>query len=364
MTHYLLSVEGLPKFYSIIYHHLMEMSIIAFADLGLADLLVRAVPSTGLTAEEIASKNNWNADLIHRILRSCSDIGIVEQVGDDHHFILTESGKFLVTDHPSQMRNFLRFALGPWSRSVGSTVPQIVRNGPERNVQDIYGLTDGVDLYEWLARPENKTELDIFNGAMTSLSLHALDKIVSSVDFSKFRSIVDCGGCSGTFLAQILKSNPNIEHGIVFDMPHSIAQATNHEFEIRQIDSMRYKFVPGDLLDSTTIPPKADAYIIKDVLESFDDEKTIATFSSIRKACEDKPNVAVFIVEAVILPEDGTRSNWCANSLDVYLGAGFNGRIRSADEYKALLNAAGLKFVKLYPLRAPASVIQACINPT
>ncbi|CAF2045291.1 unnamed protein product [Rotaria magnacalcarata] len=363
MANHLLSIDGLPKFYSIIYHHFVEMSIIAFADLGLADLLVEETSPSGHTAEEIADKNNWNSDLIHRILRSCSDVGIVEQIGDDRHFVLTKSGKFLTSDHPSKTRDFLRFSLGSWARSVGSAVPQIVRNGPERNSNDIYHLTDGVNLYDWLARPEHKEELNVFSGAMTALSLQGLDVVVAGVDFSHFRFIVDCGGCGGTFLAHILENNPNVEQGIVFDMPHTIKQATNHEFEIRKIESSRYKFVAGDLLDPTTIPPKADAYIIKDVLESFDDEKTISAFLSVRQACEGKANVAVFIVEAIILPDDGTRNNWCANGLDIFLAASFNGKVRTVDEYKRLLNAAGLEFVKVHPINAPASIIEACVNP-
>ncbi|CAF4268705.1 unnamed protein product, partial [Adineta steineri] len=45
-----LTIDGLPKFLSMGYHRLLDRATYTFAELGLADRLVNALPNQGLTA--------------------------------------------------------------------------------------------------------------------------------------------------------------------------------------------------------------------------------------------------------------------------------------------------------------------------
>ena len=357
-----LTLVGVPKYFSVVYHRLIEHSIFAFAELNLADRLVDAVPDRGLTAREIIDRErlNWNETLLHRVLRSCTDAGVVERVSDEKRFVLTESGQMLTSNHPSHARDLIRWMLGPLHTTGACQMPNLVRN--EITGSGIAQVTGGIDVYTFLSRPEQKDLLDTFNNAMTAFSTYTGTKLVTGVDFGRFETVVDIGSSSGAYVAQILEHYPSIKQGTVFDLPHVIKQVQNgEEFKSRMIAESKYKFVAGDMFDSSTIP-RADAYVIKHVLHNFDDAKVVDILSSIRQANQDRikqSSVSVFIVEHIILP-DGAMSNWQSHALDIaMLYACENASERTQQEFERLFEKAGLKFKKLYPIQAPNSIIEA-----
>ena len=122
---------------------------------------------------------------------------------------------------------------------------------------------------------------------MTAVSQYVGDRLATAVDFGRFDTLVDFGANSGTFLAQVLKHNLSVKHGIVFDMARVIEQVNNGEiFQSRHIPKDRYSFVAGDVFNPSTIP-QADAYLIKQLLHDFSDEKVVAILSAIRQANEN-----------------------------------------------------------------------------
>src|SRR5437868_1432720 len=120
-------IEGMGKFWWITFHRYMGIAVYTFADLGIADRLVNA-SDEGLTAEDIAAKDNWNVDLVYRLLRSCADAGIVKKVGvDNERFCLTSSGKLLVTGDPSEALNYVRILNGPLFEEPATALPNLIR---------------------------------------------------------------------------------------------------------------------------------------------------------------------------------------------------------------------------------------------
>ena len=171
------------------------------------------------------------------------------------------------------------------------------------------------------------------------------------------------GGNQETFLTQILQNYSTIQHGIVFGLVGIINQCKDgEEFTSRGISKNRWSFVSGDMFDSSTIP-LADAYVLKNVVHNFNDEKTIEILSSSCQANRNRKNssITVFIIELVVLPE-GALSNWQTHGLDVIMAAIFgDARERTDDEFKDLLEKSGFEFKKLYPLQAPFSVIEGIL---
>ncbi|CAF3747344.1 unnamed protein product [Rotaria sp. Silwood1] len=359
-----LTLDGLSKYFSFGYHRLIEHAVYTFGELNVADRLVNAKSDQGMTVQEIIGDNslNWNSDMLYRILRSCADAGIVEKVNDDKHFVLTQSGRMLTSGHPSHARDFLLYALGPLVTSAANQLPDIVRN--QGTGSGIARVTNGLNLYQFLSQPNQKHLSDIFSGAMAAVSISSGKSLVENVDFDRFTTLIDIGGGSGAYLAQILEHYPSIEHGIVLDLPHVINQTTNsEEFKSRMIPDDKYKFVIGNMFDSSTIP-SADAYILKNILHNYDDEKVVAILSSIREASLsriERHPVNVFIAEFIILP-DGALSNWQSHALDIVMGFLCEGaRERTQEEFEKLLEKAGFKLKKVYPIQAPESIIEAVL---
>ncbi|CAF0922055.1 unnamed protein product [Adineta steineri] len=358
-----LIIDGLPKFLSMGYHRLLDRATYTFAELGLADRLVNALPNQGLTAHDLINNDEieWNADILHRALCACTDVGLVERVKntiDDKHFILTSSGRMLTSDHPSHARDYVRYYLGPMSSNIGYQLIKLVRG--QCKGTGFAEASGGLDLYTYLKQPENQDYLRLYNGVMTCLSTYTGDKLVTGVDFGRFETLVDLGGSRGTFLAEILQHYPNIRRGFIFDLPQCIAEVKSaDEFESRQITSSRYTFVAGDMTDSSTIP-QADAYILKYILHLFNDEICMNVLSSIRKANEQRTDtlLTIFIVEHIIF-SDGTIGNWQAHGFDIGMTAYGGARERTEQEYQVLLEKAGFQIKKLYPIQAPDSIIEA-----
>ena len=357
-----LTIDGLPKFLSFAFHRTIEWAVVAFVNLNLADRLVHAVPDRGMTVEEIMGDDQakWNKDLLYRLLRPCIDAGIVKKVNDDKHFILTESGMMLTTDHPSHASDLIKLFFGfEWS-NVTDKLANIVRGEGANG----FILTHDVDFYTFLSRPDQKHLLDTFIGGMTAFSEHTGDRLVFGVDFGRFETVVDFGGNRGTFLAQILHHYPSIKHGIIFDLSQVINQVNKGEdFESRNISKDRYTFIAGNMFDSSTIP-QADCYILKHILHNYNDEKFIDILSSIRHANQNSNRqiVTIFIVEYIIL-EDGAICNWQTHGIDMAMGI-FHGsaKERTQQEYQQLLEKADFSFKQLYPIQAPDSIIEAALN--
>jgi len=356
-----LTIDGLNKFLSIGYHQFINWAIYTFAELGIADRLIHATPDHGLTIEEIMGddRQQWNSQLLYRVLRTCVCGGIVELINDDKHFILTQSGSMMTSDHPSHVRDYILFSLGSVLYGASQQLPNIVRG--EGTGTGVARISGGYDLYMLLSQPDQKELLSIFSGTMTTWSMQCGTKLVAGVDFDRFKTMVDLGGNRGTFLAQILEHYPTIQHGIVFDLPQVIDQVNNgEEFKLREIHKDRWTFVSGDMYNPSTIPP-ADAYLLKAILHNYNDNKCLEILSSIRQANENKKSspTTIFIVEHVILP-DGALSNWQSYGVDIGMAAVFdNARERTEDEYKELLQKSGFEFKKLYPIQAPESIIEA-----
>lgn len=358
-----LSLDGHRKFLSIMYHRYINTGVFAFAELNIADRLVHADPKCGFTAEEIITNDRleWNSCVLHRILRLCADVGIVDRVtnGNDYdHFLLTESGKMLTSDHPSHTRDLMLLTLGPFVDKLSSQMPRIVRGeGSDSGVARVSG---GIDFYTLYSQDDQKDLLSIFSGAMTAQSLYIGDKLTTGVDFGRFKTLVDFGGNRGTYLAQILQNYPTIERGIVFDLSQVVSEFQNgEEFCSRMVSKDRFEFVAGDMRDSTTIP-QADAYVLKHVLHIFDDENAIAVLSAIREANKNRtPPPTVFIVEHIIFT-DGAVSNWQSHALDMAMAIFYfgNARERTQMEYEHLLKQSGYRLKQLYALQAPNSIIE------
>ncbi len=104
------------------------------------------------------------------------------------------------------------------------------------------------------------------------------EAVADAYDFSRFRRVVDVGGGRGGLLAQILKRNPGVE-SVLFDRP----QVIDAPIRLQETGQLgRCQCVGGDFLQS--VPEGAECYIIKGVLQDFDDEACQTVLVNCRNA--------------------------------------------------------------------------------
>jgi len=317
----------------------VPQAIYVAAELGVADALGDVTRGRA----EIARVVGADPDSIRRLLRALVAIGVCT-ADDEGRFALTPLGACLRSDGPDSMRAWVLLVGGErvwgwWGRLV-----ECVRTG--RSVPSL----DGRDT--WVEPTGDPGASDVFNQSMVQLTRHLAPAIAVSYDFSRFRTIVDVGGGYGALLPPILKANPELR-GIVFDLERCRAGARALIEKTRLGD--RYEFAGGDFF--TDPLPKADAYLIKSVIHDWDDERSVAILSHIATAMD--ATAKLLIVERIVPERPGSSPfDGMLAHTDLYMMIVTGGRERTAAEFRALVERAGLRVARIVPTPAAMSIIE------
>ena len=115
----------------------------------------------------------------------------------------------------------------------------------------------------------------------------------------------------------------------------------------------RCELVAGNFFES--VPAGCDAYILKDILHDWDDERATEILKVCRRAAQ--PKVTLLVMEMLI--EDGTGPH-PSKLLDMQMmTATHQGRQRTEREFQALFSAAGFRLVRVVRLASPTSIVVA-----
>lgn len=295
--------------------------VYAAAELGLADLLSDGPRSCG----ELAADTQTHQPSLRRLLRALAALGIVVHLESDR-FELTELGGPLRSDAADSVRSFVtmlceRESWQPWGELVSS-----VRSG-----EPAFDQVMGVSLFEYLG--SHPVKAATFAAAMSQNTREVAPGVIAGYDFARFGTILDVGGGDGTLLAEILRSQPEVQ-GVLFDLPTGLGSAETVLGAAGVAD--RCRVVPGDFFVS--VPDGADAYLMKSVLHDWDDDRAVAILHNCRQAMI--PEARVLIVERV-LPELATPDVAEVLMIDLYMLIAPGGRERTEVEYRDLLTQAG-----------------------
>ena len=300
------------------------------AELGVADALGEQPQST----EALAKATSTQPRALYRVLRLLASLGIFEwKDGSWHH---TEASRFLRSDHPGSLRDYVRMLGLPVFWDAFSDLEHSLRTGESAFTKR---HTEGVFAY--LAKhPE---ESRIFDAAMTSKSHRDIAAILPAYDFSQFSTIADIAGGRGHLLRAILKSSPKTQ-GILFDQPHVVAGVVPEKVE-------RLAVIGGNFFADTM--PKADAYLLMNIIHDWPDAESIKILSGIRR--EMPQHARVLIIETVVPP---TPEPHLSKELDIAMMALPGGMERTQEEYAALALKCGLRLQRVVGTMSPYSILE------
>jgi hypothetical protein len=307
----------------------LTQAIYVAAELGIADQL-----SSSLDAQTLAPKLNADAGALFRLMRALAHFGILDH-GSDDRFALTALGECLKKDAPASVRSMALFVGRKSHWSHWSDLLYSVRTG-KTAVEKI----EGEPFFEWLSKKPD--EASVFDGAMNAVSGAINRSITAAYDFSQFSRIADIGGGHGSLLSAVLEAAPQAE-GILFDLPHVKTGAG-------LID--RIQRASGDFFK--TIPSGCDAYMFKNILHDWPDEKALEILDNVRKVIGE--NGKLLVIEAVI--PKGAKPH-ISKLIDLEMLLSVGGKERTRAEFDALLTRAGFKMTAVFATASPASVIEA-----
>jgi hypothetical protein len=308
------------------------------AEFRLADFLADGPKSSA----ELARLCGAHPDRLHRVLRALARIELVRQEADGR-FALAPLGEPLRSDVPDSLYRMARLWGSDLFKLTWMRLPHSVRTGQSAQ-EYLYGLRQ----FDYLATQPGVAA--IFNEGMLAGTLTVAAAVVDAYDFAPVKTVVDVGGGSGALAATVLRSYSAMR-GIVFDLPFCQQGAIDYLTSAGVSD--RCQFVPGDFFES--IPPGADAYVLKFILHDWEDEKCAQILKTCRAAVSGEAKL--LLVESVLPPDGGPLTDAVFGDVTMIVHTG--GRERTEAEFASLLEAAGFRLARVVPTRVAQSVIEA-----
>ncbi len=314
--------------------HMASRVIFVAAQLGVADLLAEG----GQSVAALASRTRTHAPSLQRLLRALASLGVLDET-EPGRFALTPLGAPLRTGVPGSVRNLaLMFGSERSWKSWGDLLYS-VQTGSSA-AQHIYGMNG----FEYFAA--NPEQAAIFNQAMAENTRRVGDAVVAVYDFSAFRTVVDVGGGSGALLAIILAVFPTLR-GIVFDLPSGL-EGVHRRLEAAGVAS-RSDVVEGDFFRA--VPAGAEAYMLKNVIHDWDDERSLAILRSCRTAMPG--HAKLLLIDRLMPPKiEAAPAHQRITMMDINMLVMPGGGERTESEFKALLASSGFRWNATLPLGA------------
>ena len=268
-------------------------------------------------ADELANAAGCDGPALESLLRYLVGKGLFLEP-EEGRFALNEAARNLMS--PAARIGLDLEGLGGRMSHAWGTLLQYTRTGKSA-YQDIYGLPFWDDLE---AHPAIAQEFDDLMGLVGHGVPNARFEIEGG--WTNVRTIVDVGGGTGAMLAEILKLRPWLQ-GTLVDMPRTVTPA-------------RKLFDPEGLQDRATargqsffdpLPPGADVYLLRGVLNDWPDEDAIRILRRCAEAAG--PGGRVVILKSV-KPE----AKACGLVIEMVLAGG---RLRSCEQFDVLAKGAG-----------------------
>ncbi|MBN2634341.1 MAG: hypothetical protein JXR66_12340 [Bacteroidales bacterium] len=309
-------------------------SISVVNELGIADILKNGPQSVS----GLAAQTGTLADPLYRVMRLLASEGIFRELNDRKF----ENTRYSRPMMDGELKHFIRHTLNPLQFRIFGEMMHSLKTG--NRTTELF-FQEGA--FEHMGGSEELGEM--YNRAMTNTSRMQVAAILSAFDFSGYSKIVDIGGGQGFFLSAILSGYP-ASTGILFDLGTVFSDP--RKLPDPAVFGGRLNIVPGSFFDF--VPPGGDLYTMKNILHGWDDRKCVEILTNINKVMAE--NGKIMIIESVV--GEPNKASWGAMT-DIFMMAGLGGRERTAEEFRSLIEAAGLKMESIRETVSPLSLIIA-----
>lgn len=304
--------------------------------LGVADHLV----DENKTMEQLAAALKVDKDFLYRIMRVMASRGVFSELSDGT-FGLTQSARFLCTEHPYSLRAAVLMLTDKTFWQPAADMEGILKGKPVFN--DLFGMP----FYEYWEHKDPNTSDNVFHAGMASMSSVENEVLVDNYEFPKNAVVADIAGGLGNLLLCVLRRNPSLT-GILFDQESVLNDNRLHLLN----DDSRWQTMSGSFFDTC---PSADIYMLKYILMDWPDEKSVQILKNCRRAM--KHNSRLLILEPVIKDDNNEQGRF---EIDLLLLTSFDGgRARTEKEFTEMLKLADLKLNRVIHTNTYLSIVEA-----
>lgn len=278
--------------------------------------------------EELAAEAECDPEALHRVLSHLVLKGVFEEPTPGR-FRLNEAARKLL--EPSQQFLSLEGIGGRFAYAWG-TLLSAVRTG-----KPAYHEAFGRPFWEDLdANPEIGASFDALMGP----SGHGTPdpNVLPDGNWDGVNTVVDVGGGTGALLAEVLRAHPSLL-GTLVDLPRTVQRAME-TFASAGV-SERVTVAAQSFFDP--LPSGADLYILKGVLNDWQDEEAIAILRRCAEAA--RPSGRIVVLGGVAA--DASRRGLIGHDQIVVTGLG--GKHRNLDRFREIAHEAGLQVTATGP---------------
>ena len=290
------------------------------------------------TAHALAARVDADEDGLERLLAYLASRGCVrrDRRGRYHANRVT---KLLTRD--GGWDGWARFAGAPWTTAAYAQLGAAARLGTDPVV------AHGVDFFTYLA--EHPEAAAAFHDAQAAGARLQAVMCASALPLDGVRSVLDVGGGTGTFLAHLLAAHPALT-GTVLDLPVAEPDARAMFAEAGVTD--RAAFHAGDFFRA--LPTGHELHVLTAIVHDWSDDDCVRILGNCAAALA--PGGRICVVETVLEP--GRLGSFVQATDALMLALTNGGRERTAEQFEALWEHAGLRCVAASPLPSGGTLFQ------
>lgn len=294
--------------------------------------------------ETVASDLHTETEPLERLLDACVGLGFLGK-RDGQYANEPIASAYLCRASERTLAGYVLYSndvlFQLWTHLEGA-----VREGGHRWKQAFGG--DG-GIFDHFFKTEDA--MRTFLKGMHGFGLLSSPKVVAAFDLSRFRRLVDLGGATGHLAVAACERYPSLR-ATVFDFPRVIEMA-REEVQRSPAVSPRIELIAGDFFRDEL--PDADLFAAGQILHDWSHEKIRILLDRIYRRLPD--GGALLIVEKLMAQDKTGPTPVLMQSLNMLLCT--EGKERTLDEYRALLEAAGFRDVQGYVTGAPFDAVLA-----
>jgi len=284
-----------------------------------------------LGAEQLAERTGLNADALFRTLRCVSLQGYF-RLRDDGRFEHNSRSRVLAGGGLSRAREFLVYFSSGSNMAAWGDFDHALKTG-----RSPFDHVHGMSVWEWFE--SHADEREIFAHSMMGISVADAPVIAKLYPFGELRNLCDVGGGRGTLLSELLLRHRHLR-GTLYESPGVLESARELLAARGVLD--RVSLVPGSFFDG--VPAGADAYLLKNILHDWDDERCATILRHVRDAASTGGRV--LIAESIV--ERYSRHPLAVPADLQMLVACSDGRERSRGELDGLLQKTGFRLGRVF----------------
>jgi hypothetical protein len=184
---------------------------------------------------------------------------------------------------------------------------------------------------------------------MASMTAAMAPRIAAALALEPGQCIADIGGGRGVLMAAVLNAHPGVR-GILVEQGPVLEEASRHLHEAGLSD--RCEVRAGDIFGR--IDCRADVYLLKEVIHDWNDDQAAQVLRTCRGSMRRGDRLV--LAERLVGPANEPSE---AGLIDIVMLVMTGGRERTEQQYRALLQAAGMQPVDTVPTGAGVALLNA-----